>query len=601
MKATQFLHRIARVIVKVNGWRKERISQNDFLIIAAAIVGAFGGFAAAILKSLAHVVAHFLKDEFHWEYKYYLYFLFPLIGLVLTFLYIKIFIRKKPFYAGIPPLIRSITHERSRIDFHNIYSQIITSALTVGMGGSAGLEAPSVYSGSAIGSNLARLFGLSYREVTLLLACGGAAGISGAFNSPIAGMIFAMEVLLPSIAIPTIIPLLISAAVASVVSSFIHAEPLFVLLPKEWDVSAFWIYIVFGIVAGFYVVGYSWLNEHTHHSFSKLKNRFVRILIGGLGLGALVALFPATYGEGYLSIQELLNKNYPSLLNDSLFSSYSNSGWFLTGFAFLTLLAKTWGSTITMGCGGNGGMFGPSVCVGGLLGFVFAFSVNQLNIAELNVTNFMIAGMAACVSGMMHAPLTGVFLAAEITGGYSLFVPLMIVSAISYFLNKRARKYSIYTRPLAQQGLLVQGKTKDETVLSAIQINELLETDFVVLKMKDQLSDRQKDIIQSERQIFGVVNETGVFVGTLTIDQLIRKMADEENLPKGLSIGEMVQPDENFAYIHSSLKAAIDAMDKQDTRYLPVVDAEKKYLGYVTKNRIFRKYREHLKKQDKFQ
>lgn len=588
-----------RYIVKLNQWRKEHISQNNFLIIAAAIVGAFGGLAAAILKVLTHLVANFLKNDFHWEYKYYLYFFFPLTGLFLTLIYLKFFIRKKPFYAGIPPLIRSINKDRSRLDFHNIYSQIITSALTVGMGGSAGLEAPSVSSGASIGSNLGKIFGLSYRETTLLLACGGAAGISGAFNSPIAGMIFAMEVLLPAITIPAMIPLLIGSAVASVVSTMIHAEPLFVLVPKDWESAMFWVYVLFGIIAGFYVIGFSWLNEHTHRFFNKLNNKYIKIAIGGIALGTLVTLFPAIYGEGYISIQELLDKNYHSLLEDSLFSSFSNSTWFLIGFAFLTLLGKTWGCSITMGSGGNGGMFGPSVGVGGLLGFVFAFTLNQTHLVDLNVTNFMIVGMAACVSGMMHAPLTGVFLAAEITGGYTLLVPLMIVSAISYFLNKKIRKYSIYTRPLAKQGIYVQNESNDSGALSALDLKELLETDFTILNSKGLLIDNKQKIIQSERQIFAVVNEEGTFIGNLTIESLIRKLESEQLAERNQNIGEIVQPTDYYATISTSLKEVIQLMDKQNTRFLPVVDENHKFLGYVTKNGIFRRYRNYLIQQEK--
>lgn len=587
-----------RKIIQLNHWRKKNISQTNFLIICAAIVGALGGFAAAVLKVFTHAIANFLKNDFTWEYKYYLYFFFPLIGLSLSLLYIRLFIRKSPFYSGIPPLIKSITHNHSKLSFHNIYSQIITSGLTVGMGGSAGLEAPSVSSGAAIGSNLGRLFGLTYRETSLLLACGGAAGISGAFNSPIAGMIFAIEVLLPSFSIPSMIPLLIGSAVGSVVSKMVHNEPLFASIPRDFQQTSFIMFVIFGFVAGFYVIFFSWLNEHTHRFFEKINNKYIKIIIGGISLGLLVTMFPAIYGEGYIAVQDLLDGKYHSLIENSLFAHVGNTTWMLILFAFLTLLGKTWGCSITMGSGGNGGMFGPSVGVGALLGFVFAFSINQTGIIHLNITNFMIVGMAACVSGMMHAPLTGIFLAAEITGGYTLIVPLMIVSAISFFLNKRIRKYSIYTRPLKKQGFLIKGGSQDASLLSQLLIKDLIESNFIILRSNDVLLGRKMDIINSERQIFPVINDDSTFVGYLIIEDLVKVLLDE-NLNKQ-TILQVVQPTDYYGKVTDPMKSIIQKMDRNNLRFLPIVDAEKKYLGFVTKNGIFKRYREDLMEIDRF-
>jgi CIC family chloride channel protein len=328
------------------------------------------------LKELTHSVASFLQNDLTWKYKYYLYFFFPLVGIFLTVLYIRTFIRRRKFQHGIPPILYRISHDSSRIDFHNIYSQIISSALTVGLGGSAGLEAPAVASGAAIGSNIGRFFGLNYREVTLLLACGGAAGISGAFNSPITGMIFAIEVMLPEFSIPAVIPLLISSAVASVVSQIIYKEPLFALVTKGWIIDAIWYYIIFGIIVGVYSVYFTKLNTAIHNKFHKIKNRYNKVLIGGVTIGILIALMPALYGEGYITIQKLLDGNYQSLLANSFFSEYQGIAWVLMLFAFVSVVGKTFACIITMSSGGNGGMFGPSVVVGGMLGFVFAFGFN---------------------------------------------------------------------------------------------------------------------------------------------------------------------------------------------------------------------------------
>lgn len=588
---------LLRHIVTLNQWRKRHISHDNFLIIAAAIVGAFGGLAASLLKSLTHAVAAFLQNDLHWEYKYYLYFFFPMIGLFLTVLYIKTFIRKHDFRHGIPPLIKSISKENSRLDFHNIYSQIISSALTVGLGGSAGLEAPAVASGSAIGSNFGRLFGLNYRETTLLLACGGAAGIAGAFNSPVAGMIFAIEVLLPSFSIPAFIPLLIASAVASVVSQMLNSEPLFAYVAHGWVVDAFWFYIAFGIIAGFYSVYFSRLNTYLHKVFDKIKGAYSKVFIGGIALGAMVAVFPAVYGEGYISIQKLLNGQYESLLANSFFASYQHITWALIAFAALSLIAKTVACVVTMSSGGNGGMFGPSVVVGGLLGFVFAFGINQTGIVHLNVTHFIVAGMAASVAGVMHAPLTGVFLSAEITGGYVLIVPLMVVAAISYFINKGTLRYSIYTKKLAEQDIVV-AENKDASVLTQMKLKYLLEKDFVVLHPDETVASREKDIIHSEKSLFPVVGAQGKLLGLLAIETLLEHLVSHQPEMRAQTIAQLVQPVNDAVCINTKMRAVMQLMDKKNVRILPVVDESERYLGFITKTGIFNRYRKLLIRQN---
>ncbi|HRQ50715.1 MAG TPA: chloride channel protein [Agriterribacter sp.] len=592
--------RLLRYLVKINEWRKQKISRNNFLILAAVVVGVMGGIAASVLKQLTHIIANFLQNELHWEYKYYLYLFFPLTGILLTVLYIRTFIRKRKFQHGIPAILYNISRNSSKIDSHNIYSQVISSALTVGLGGSAGLEAPAVASGSAIGSNIGSFFGLNYRETTLLLACGAAAGISGAFNSPVAGMIFAIEVILPQFSIPAVVPLLISSAFASVVSNIIYNEPLFVLVAKDWVRDAFWYYIVLGIIVGFYSVFYSRLNSFLFNRFSRIRNVYTKAWVGGVSLGILIALLPALYGEGYITIQQLLDGDFESLLANSLFSQYRHIGWALVLFGILSMAGKTFASVITMASGGNGGMFGPSVVVGGLLGFVFAFGLNQTGMVHLNVTNFMIAGMAASISGVMHAPLTGVFLAAEITGGYTLMVPLMIVSAIGYFINKAILKYSIYTKSLAEQGTLLSQENKDNGVLRSIKLKYILETDFVILHPEDALQSRRADIIRTHRNVFPVVDHAGVLTGLLFSDQLLEYLLSENEANRRLLVKDIAQPAQKVIPVNTQMFDVMQIMDSQDLRVLPVVDTNNKYLGFVTKNSIFNKYRLNLKRQGDF-
>jgi CIC family chloride channel protein len=590
-------HKFFNIIEKINHWRKRKISNTNFLIIAAAVVGALGGLAASLLKQLTHSFARFLQEDFHWQYKYYLYFFFPLIGIFLTVFYIKLFIRRSKFQHGIPAIINNITHHNSRLDFHNIYSQIITSALTVGLGGSAGLEAPAVASGASIGSNIGRFFGLNYRETTLLLGCGAAAGIAGAFNSPVAGMIFAIEVILPEFSIPTLIPLLIASALSSVVSRLIYNEPLFALVTNGWVTEAFWFYILLGILVGAYSVYFNKLNTYIFHTFARIKNRYNKVWSGGLVLGVLIALFPALYGEGYITIQKLLNGDYQSLLANSFFPDYQNVAWILVLYGFLTLVGKSFASVITMASGGNGGMFGPSVVVGGLLGFVFSYGLNQTGLVELNVTNFIIAGMAASISGVMHAPLTGIFLAAEITGSYVLMVPLMMVSAISYFINKSILKYSIYTKVLAEQGTLSSLENKDKNVLRRIRLKYLLEKDFVMLYPDDTPKKRSADIIHTHRNVFPVVDTQGVLMGVLYSDQLLEVLLSKEPGVSDQLIGDIMQPPNKVIDIDTPMSEVMQIMDSLDTRILPVINKNGMYLGFVSKNGIFNKYRLLLVRQ----
>lgn len=588
---------LLRNIVLFNQWRKKRLSQNVFFMLLAMVVGIFGGIAASLLKKLTHLVANFLINDFHWQYKYVLYFFLPLIGIFLTVSYVHVFLRKKIFRQGIPPLIESISHNRSKLDFHNIYSQIITSALTVGFGGSAGLESPSVSSGGAVGSYIARLFRLNYRERTLLLACGAAAGISGAFGSPIAGMLFAIEVILPSFSIPFISPLLLASAMSSVVSRMIYNKPLFAYHADSWSGEGILIYVLFGVIAGFYSVFYAHVFEKMHLFFSNLKNKYNKVWIGGLSLGLLIAVFPALYGEGYIHIQKLLNQNYTSLLTDSLFSNYQQFTWAIIVFAIFSLVAKTYACGITLSCGGNGGMFGPSVVIGGLLGFIFAYTFNLIAGTHLNVTHFIVVGMAASVSGAMHAPLTGVFLSAEITGSYALMIPLMMVAALSFFINKSIRKYSIYTKELVEKGKVSLYENHDLNALNQIKLNTVLEHNFHVLDPNKSALEQKDVIIHSEKSFFPVVDADGILLGVLSFEQLLESIMSANITEQQDLVGSMVQTNDQKVNIDSSLSDVLQIMDKHNLSSIPVVNKLEQYEGFVSKDVAFNKYRKLLQQK----
>ncbi|HWW42054.1 chloride channel protein [Pedobacter sp.] len=587
--------RLVNYIDTLNQYRRTKISNRNFLVIAALIVGILAGLAAAALKSITHHIEDFLQSGFHWHYKYYLYIFFPLIGILLSVMYVRRFIRKGKFETGLTPLLFTISKKSSKVEPHNIYSQVITAALTVGFGGSTGLEAPIVTSGAGIGSVVGRFLGLSYRETTMLLACGAAAGIAGAFNSPIAGIVFAIEILLPEFTIPAFIPLLLASATAAVVSRLFYTEQLFYLVTEGWVMQALPFYVLLAVCIGFFSIYFVKVNYLVKSYFYKLQHPYKKVVIGGLMLGALVFLFPTLYGEGYVTIKNLLSGNYTAVISNSIFSEYATLPVAIILFTLITVFAKSFGTLITLGAGGNGGIFAPSLIMGGLIGFLVAFTANTLGIAHLNVANFIVAGMAASLSAIMHAPLTGIFLIAEITGGYILMVPLMITSAISYFISRSANKYSIYTKPLAESGALLSHEDKDTTVLNMMKLKYLIEKDYLVLKQSDALSEKMGDILQAKRNLFPVVDADEIFIGLIYMEDILKiaaKPGEEE-----LSVRELMHPAPEIVVSNDALKTVLTKMESQNAWLLPVVDEQGRYVGFVSKTSIFNKYRALLSRQ----
>lgn len=589
------LKRLHLFIDQLNEWRIQRISNRNFLIILASIVGLTGGLAASALKALTHRIATLLQDV-PWEFKGYVFLIFPLLGILLSVLYVRKFIRSKHMDHGVTPILYAISNRSSNIPAHNVYSQIITSALTIGFGGSAGLEAPIVASGSAIGSNMGRFFGLNYREVTMLLACGAAAGIAGAFNSPVAGMVFAIEILLPEFSIPVFIPLLIAAATSSVISRILYEEPLFHLVSDAWVMNALGFYLLFALIMGGFSVYFNRLNHWTAKRF-KISNIYHKVLISGLILGVLIFLFPALYGEGYIAIQQLLAGKETSLVANSVFAEYQDIGLFVVLYALVTVIAKAFATIITLNSGGNGGNFGPSLVMGGLLGFAFAYGINLTGMVELNVVNFIVVGMAGAMSGIMHAPLTGIFLIAEITGGYALMVPLMIVSAISYFINRSVLKYSIYTQALAEKGDWLSHEDKDLTVLKMMKLKYLLERNFTALHPDDLPSMRRMDIIHTKRNIFPVVDDNQKLIGIIYSERLFEILLGEGKGKEEKPMKALAQAPQDIIPVDADMVEVMHKMDKEDIWMLPVVDRQNRYLGFVSKSAIFNKYRALLLRQ----
>lgn len=558
------------------------------------LVGVFGGLAASGLKLLTHTIESVLQNDVHWEYKYYIYIFFPLVGILLTVVYARRFL-KGSFEKGITPILYAISRKSSKISGHNIYSQIVTSALTVGFGGSSGLEAPIAFSGSAIGSTIGRFFGLNYREVTMLLACGAAAGIAGAFNSPVAGMVFAIEILLPEFSIPAFIPLLMAAATASVISKIFYSDPLFHVVTDSWVMPALAFYVIMAVLIGFFSIYFAKVNDMVRSWFDKIDHPYRKVFLGGISLGVLIFFFPALYGEGYISLQQLMAGKTDSLLANSVFDEYKDVGALVVLYALVTVFAKSFATLITLNSGGNGGTFGPSLVMGGLLGFAFAHGVNLTGLIQLNEVNFLMVGMAGALSGIMHAPLTAIFLIAEITGGYTLMVPLMLVSAISYFINRGVLKYSIYTKKLAQHGDWLSYEDKDKTVLRMMKLRYVLESNFTVLLPDEYPIDRRSDIIHSKRNIFPVVGRDKKLMGVIYSERLLTILMGEEKMDKNM--GELALVPNDVVRIDANMYEVMLKMEREDIWILPVLDNDDLYMGFVSKSAIFNKYRALLVRQ----
>lgn len=580
----------------INEWRSRHISNKNFLIIVSIIVGLITGLAAVLLKNLVHYIRVLLQYILEDERFNFLLFLFPLIGILLTVYYVQRF-RNGKIGRGVSSILLAIARKSSKIERDKTYSHLLTSSLTIGFGGSAGLEAPIVVTGAAIGSVSARDLKLNYRERTLLLACGVAAGISAIFNSPIAGVLFALEVILFEFSIPAFIPLLISSATASVVSHILYKEQLFFLISKAWEVSAVPLYIPFAMFMGLLSVYVTRTSILVEDWFRSKRKPYRKALIGGLMLGMLIFLMPPLYGEGYYTIENLLTQQYQRLLDNSLFTHMADNPWVIIAAALVLMMIKVVASSITIGSGGNGGMFAPSLFIGALAGFVFSYSLNLTGLVTLSVENFIVAGMAGALSGVMHAPLTAIFLIAEITGGYSLFVPLMIVSALSYFITRYFEPYSIYMRKMAKKGYLKQNR--DRMVLNKIKLENMVESDFETIKDNQTLGDLVDKVAHTRRNIFPVMDDDGHLNGIVLLDRIREVMFDQDKYDT-LKVKDLMSQPPCILDINEEMYLVMKKFDAYNAWNLPVT-RENKYIGFVSKSAIFSKYRDLLIKQSELQ
>jgi CIC family chloride channel protein len=576
-------------------WRLRHISNRNFLMGLSILVGLVCGLAAVLLKNVVHRIQDYLQYSVTFEYHKVIYFILPLIGILLTSLIIKRFLNGK-LGRGLGPIIENITRRGSRIEQHKTWSHLATSAVTAGFGGSAGLEAPIVVTGSAIGSNIGLLAHLNYRERTLLLGCGAAAGISAVFNCPIAGVIFAFEVLLEGFTVPAFIPLLLSSATAAVVSRFFYSDRLFYLITDDWAVSQLPFYTLLGFLCGLVSVYMTRTTLKIEARLGSWKSLYGKAIVGGLSLGTLIFLLPPLYGEGYTAIQNLLNGNYTFLMRDTLLEGFPIEWTLLAGFAALIVVFKVIAAALTIASGGNGGIFAPSLFTGSMLGFSFSYSVNQTGFIQLPVTSFVATAMAGILSGVVHAPLTGIFLIAEITGGYNLFVPLMIVSASSFFIARLMEPYSVYTKKLAKKGLIGAQK-KDNTVLRAMRLKSFVRKSGQPLSPNTSLGELVALLQKNQDDYFPVLNEKQQFLGMVQLDKNRELLFNAELYQTTFVRDFMFEPPFKIA-VNENLESVFKKLEDSEMECLPVLD-QNIFGGFIFKSELLEGYRHKLIRQSR--
>ncbi len=581
-----------RLLEKFFAWRIRYISDRQYIYILSVIVGIAAGISAIIIKNSAHFIQQLLTQSFTSYYVNYLYFLYPAVGILLAVLFMRYIIKQEPGH-GIPGVLYAISRKKGLIEFHNTFSAIITSALTVGFGGSVGLEGPTVSTGAAVGSNIGQFLRLNHRQIVLMIGLASAAAVASIFQAPIAAIVFALEVIMIDLTAASLVPLLIATVTAVLTSYFVLGQAVMypVTMPASFDPANTVFYIGLGLLAGLLSAYFTKVFISIESYFEKKYTNWVkRFGISVLLLGVLIFLFPSLYGEGYEAINQSLRGDLSPLYNHSIFFAFKDNIWVIFALFVAVLLMKVFATSFTFTAGGVGGVFAPALFMGAFLGLFYASSINEFGIASLHTSKFVVVGMSGMIAGILHAPLTGIFLIAEITGGYSLFIPLMIVSTISFATVKVFTPNSIYTHQLANRRELVT-HNKDQSVLDMMEVNHLIENDFHRVLPRQTLAELVQVISQSKRNIFPVVNEEGIFKGHILLDDIRTIMFDTSLYSKSLE-NIMVFPDD---VIHPDDPMDMVAEKFQDSgKYNIVVLENGKYMGYISRANVFATYRKKL-------
>lgn len=585
---------MSTIFERITIWRgKHHIKERQFILLLSFVIGILSSLAAIALKNTIHYTHHFLESRMELGVENYLYLALPGIGIIISVIWVNRFVKDKIGH-GITRILYAISKKNGILKIHNMYSSIIGSTFTIGFGGSVGAEAPIVLTGGAIGSNLGRLFRLNHKQIILMIGCGAAGAISGIFKAPIAGVVFTLEVLMLDLTMASLVPLLISAVTSAVMSYFFlgHSAALFSFQLKEHFIlgNLPW-YIVLGIIAGFLSLYFTRIAMRIEGLFQKLKTNWQRFTIGGVMLGVLIFLFPPLFGEGYTSLHAILSGNGEALLAHSLFYDFKDNYWVYAAFLFLLLLFKVFATSITTGAGGVGGVFAPSLFMGGILGYLVAILLNRLSFIQVNEANFALVGMAAFMSGVMHAPMTSMFLIAEITGGYGLFIPLMVASTISYLTIMYFEPHSIYTIRLAKRGELIT-HNKDRAALTLMRLESEIERDLIKVNPDNTLRQLVHVISQSKRNIFPVVNIKNELQGIVLLDN-IRDIMFNPEMYDETYVSDLMSAPPDLVNMSDSMDVVMRKFEKSGAWNLPVIK-DGKYEGFISKSKIYQAYRKIL-------
>ena len=575
-------------------WRERHIRERNFILIISFLVGICAATASLLLKFLIHTIQQLLWANIREGANYWL-LLYPIIGILLAGVFVYYVVRDDISH-GVTKILYAISQRKSRIKPHNMWSSLVASSLTIGFGGSVGAEAPIVLTGAAIGSNLGRLFRMEQKTLMLLVGCGAAGAVAGIFKAPIAGLVFVIEVLMLDLTMTSVLPLLISSVTAATMSYvFSGTEAMFQFSQTEEFVMERIPYVLLlGIFCGLVSLYFTRAMLRVEGIYASLSHRWQRFILGAAMLSILIFLFPPLYGEGYDTIETLLNGDFIHLMDQSPFLGMENGYWGIVIFLGLILLTKVFASAATNGGGGCGGVFAPSLYIGCIAGFFFSHVLNFFGLpVDLPEKNFALMGMAGTMSAVMHAPLTGVFLIAELTGGYNLFLPLMITSIGSYVTIRAFEPHSLYTMRLAQKGELLTHH-KDKAVLTLMNVGSVIETDFIAVRPDMSLGDVVKEAIaKSSRSMFPVVNTEGVLLGIVLVDNIRNIMFRPELYERFRVSRFMVSPPARIVN-DMPMEKIMHIFDDTKAWNLPVVDTEGTYIGFVSKSKIFNAYREVL-------
>ena len=578
---------------KINRWRLAHMSEKQFMLLLSIPTGFLAGLSAIIIKKLAHFIRDYFYNIATIDGHYgLLFFILPAIGILFTIIFCR-FILKRDVGHGIPGILYAIQKNKGAVKPYNTFASIITSALTVGFGGSVGLEGPSVSTGSAIGSNIGQLLRLNQKNIVVLIGMGCAAALASIFQAPITGIIFAIEVFMIDISMASLIPIIVSSFVAILTSYYFlgRAFEYTITTSTAFMPSNSLFYVGLGLFVGLMSAYFMYVYFKVDKTAKKIQSPWMRFGLGVTGLGILIFIFPALYGEGYEAINAALNGDTAILFENELFASFQNNIWIILVMLLIIILLKAFATSFTFAAGGVGGTFAPALFIGSFSGMFFALLVNTLGLGSLNITNFALVGMGGVIAGMLHAPLTGIFLIAEITNGYSLMVPMMIVSAMSYAINRVFFKDSIYTKAVSDKGVRVT-HNKDVSILNMITVNKLIETNFKTIRPEQTLRDLLPIISSSTRNIYPVVDENGNFKGHVLFDSIRKIIFDPEQYDTTIE-DIMLLPD-YLVTTEDSAEEVVKKFERSGNYNIAVVDG-KRYLGYISRALIFTTYQATLK------